>query len=391
MAPEAPMSPFLKIPRELRNIIYTYLLTQPKICLESSVIGTTTPAYAEMIQPDLPPRKPRRARSTWVQNTVDYVNRYVDVTPISVDCDEIVDVEVTYQVALNKLISAPYLDIFLTSRQIYSEAREIFYGKNIFCFSADFRIPTAFHFLKDRPSASLACIRSMELHLLEEYYRDETVSVLTLYSFTFFTDLCAILASPQMRIQSFRLGIHALAMSEQPYVPGMRLADYLKREKTRGFLLDPPDWMQPMLEIRGLDSLTVYWDSIPVSQVLRAAKSIKIMRLRMLKNGEAMVDWNLVLRSRHYSEDIARRRENVKYYRVSVDRDGNYEVTRLEKGRYWRTNESGGEWVFDDLREKEIDEMMDEMAPTVNSDLYDSDSDDEFSVEGFDCFCQLSC
>ena len=183
-----------------------------------------------------------------------------------------------------------------------------------------------------------------------------------------------------MRIQSFRLGIHALAMSEQPYVPGMRLADYLVREKTRDFLLDPPDWMQPMLEIRGLDSLTVYRDSISVSQVLRAAKSIKLMRLRMLKNGDAMVDWNLVLRSRHYSEDIARRRENVKYYRVLVDRDGNYEVARLEKGRYWWTCGSSGEWVFDDLREKEVDEMMDEMAPTVNSDLYDSDSDDEFSV-----------
>lgn len=61
------------------------------------------------------------------------------------------------------------LNILRMSKQMYNEGSKIFWGCNIFSFTSDFRIATAFASLCDRPTASLLLIKSMDLDLAEGY------------------------------------------------------------------------------------------------------------------------------------------------------------------------------------------------------------------------------
>ncbi|KAF2729146.1 hypothetical protein EJ04DRAFT_568891 [Polyplosphaeria fusca] len=75
------------------------------------------------------------------------------------------DVHFTYQACDDAQL---HLQVMRVCRQLYAEARDIFYGRNIFRFDADLRIPCALRFLEDRPPVSRNHIKSVELALTED-------------------------------------------------------------------------------------------------------------------------------------------------------------------------------------------------------------------------------
>jgi hypothetical protein len=124
----------------------------------------------------------------------------------------------TYQLAV-PLIIPPYyrpeIRALQTCKQIYSEAKRIFYGKNLFSFTADFRIPTAFAFLCDRPADSLLLIPSVELALTEKIdlsptCRTSTDRFVLQFAYNPFTELCTLLSTARMRLRNLHLTIETL-------------------------------------------------------------------------------------------------------------------------------------------------------------------------------------
>jgi hypothetical protein len=93
----------------------------------------------------------------------------------------------------------------------------------MFSFTADFSIPTAFAFLCDTPAEPFLLISSMELALTEynntngtteTHYpitRRSTDSLVLQYAYNHFTELCTLLSTCRMRLQTLHLTIESLA------------------------------------------------------------------------------------------------------------------------------------------------------------------------------------
>jgi hypothetical protein len=210
-------------------------------------------------------------------------------------------VQMTYQLAVSPERSpSQSIEIHLlqTCKQIYHEARKTFYGKNLFSFTADFRIPTAFVFLCDRPAESLLLISSMELALTEDnntistneahypIYRRSTNSLVLQYAYNHFTDLCTLLSTSRMRLRNLHLTIESLA--ERRGVPPRTVAECLSWETLNTAESRPwvPSWLDPLLNLEGLDYIETVW-IFDRPRLRRMADTVSLIRHHMLVESQS--------------------------------------------------------------------------------------------------------
>jgi hypothetical protein len=292
-------SQLLQLPREIRDLIYEHALVREVVPIECAVVpipGATGSCnlgcYEDVIE-SLPLRRLRIRRRIWSIPTFD-----IDVSFSEGDAGESQKaVHMTYQLAIPHEKSPGHsieIRLLQTCKQIYYEARKCFYGRNTFSFTADFRIPTAFAFLCDRPAESLLLISSMELALTEynntsatteAHYpisRRSTDSLVLQYAYNHFTDLCILLSTSRMRLRNLHLTIESLA--ERRGIPPRTVTDCLSWEALKTTESRPwvASWIDPLLRLKGLDSLEMVW-IFDRPRLRRMADTVSLMRQHMLR------------------------------------------------------------------------------------------------------------
>lgn len=220
------MSAFLLLPAELRSLILEHLLVQDLISIECAVASARPPtngaseySFEEEISKVYPLKVLCINRRLWSVPAFDLgyttdSRALPSRTGLRSHGDAAI-IHMTYQLAHHPSDTPQDrlgLNILRVSKQMYNEASEIFWGCNIFSFTSDFRIATAFAFLCDRPAASLRLIKALELALTEHnnmkgtqqaHYpviRRSTDSEVLRYAYNHFTDLCTLLSTPRMRL-----------------------------------------------------------------------------------------------------------------------------------------------------------------------------------------------
>ena len=288
---------FLQLPREIRDLIYEFALVRGTISIHCAV--TKAPksrlavggevGFCEALYQDYRLLHPLTYRGTW---SVPLDGFAVPETDFQLDSNK---VHMTYQ--LDSSMSRGervHLHILQACRQIYSEAIEILYGKNIFSFSEDFCIPTAVAFLRDRPAANLSLITSLQLHLIEDlntmgapaaHYpviRESTETLVLQCSYQHFPDLCALLSSPEMRVQRLFLSVETFAQRFGTTPNTVSRALSWEDQNTSGRRPWTASWIEPLLEIKGLDFISIHWD-FDRPYVQRMADTVALMCRYMLK------------------------------------------------------------------------------------------------------------
>jgi hypothetical protein len=206
-------SRLLELPREIRDLIYDYALVRDVIPVQCAAVlleatVSRSPGICRQLDKNYPLRRVRAHRRIWYIPSFD-----IGLSSAANDSGELRNIQMTYQLAMpSDTPSSHMIEIRLlqTCRQIYHEARESFYGKNLFSFTADFGVPTTFAFLCDRPAESLKLISSMKLALVEAsnlrgtvgaHYpvlRRSTDSLVLQFAYNHFTDLCTLLSINDM-------------------------------------------------------------------------------------------------------------------------------------------------------------------------------------------------
>lgn len=172
---------------------------------------------------------------------------------------------------------------------------DILYRRNTFSFTGDYGIPTALIFLRDRPTASLHLIRSLELRLkyVEELQPSGVTSerysgrhvLLRKHASEFYEELCSVLSPPQMDLRRLYLTVdthwtHPLLDADGP---ALRQRDNLKwQHSTRNRSPDIVEWVHPLLNVKGLEKLSVYW--INGIHTRLVGQTIALMAEKMLKD-----------------------------------------------------------------------------------------------------------
>ncbi|KAF2793747.1 hypothetical protein K505DRAFT_375142 [Melanomma pulvis-pyrius CBS 109.77] len=299
----ASLPPFLALPREVRDLIYDYLLVHDKVSVKNVVIDPppwVPEKLLHVFQTGL--KQPVVRRQTW-RLPADHVldPTYVEEGELFESVEPGKELQMSFKIAPIRDKSSgieiePCLNIhlMLVCRQLYSEAREVFYSKNTFQFTGDFRIPTALAFLLDRTLESLSYIRSLELALTETCWShpdqfDQYTSpgsspqpgLVLRYAYDYFRQLCSLIASSSMSLQSLRLNIDTFDGNfyrggvDSITVNGLLLHE----EQNPGNF---PLWLDPLLSIRDLDNITLWWDST-TPMMRRIANVASLMQERMLK------------------------------------------------------------------------------------------------------------
>jgi hypothetical protein len=293
------LSRLLQLPREIRDLIYEFTLVREVIPIECAVIpisGATasrSPGFCKNLTESFPIRGPLAHRRIWSIPTFD-----VELAFAEGDARvNLKAVQMTYQLAVSPGTPPSHsieIRLLQTCKQIYHEARKTFYGKNLFSFTADFRIPTAFMFLCDRPAESLLLISSMELDLTEDdnmistneahypssYRRSD--SLVLQYAYNYFTDLCTLLSTSRMRLLNLHLTIQSLA--ERRGLPPKTVAECLAWETLKTAESRPwiPSWLDPLLNLEGLDYIETVW-IFDRPRLRRMADTLSLMRQHMLR------------------------------------------------------------------------------------------------------------
>lgn len=303
----AQCSPILQLPREIRDLIYEFVVIQDVIPLECAITKISCPRLrrAKLItHEDLKPlyllRSRRVHRRIWSLPPF-------DVGIVSGSPDPTDAVYMTYQLASNDEnvlhagdVSNNSLGIRLlqTCKQIYDEASKIFYGRNVFSFTGDFRIPTTLAFLCDRPARSLLLIESLELALMEDtnmagttlaHYpqqRRSTDSLVLRYAYNHYTELCTLLSTPRIQLRRLYLTMETTALGRR-MPPVCTFAGCSSYESSRTSSPRPwiPSWLEPLLNITGLDSAEIIWIS-DSPQLHRIADTVTHMRQHMLRSNQ---------------------------------------------------------------------------------------------------------
>lgn len=186
------------------------------------------------------------------------------------------------------------IQLLQVCRAINSEAGPLFYNKNVFSFTGAFPISTAFIFLQDRPAEGLSRLSSIELLLTEDnnmrgtakaHFPPTTRSsdcLVLQHAYHYFTDLCTLLSSPTIYLRRLYLTIESLSSygDSQPE----SLPDCLTWELEKSGLARPwiASWVQPLLEIKSLEEIGVYWIS-DRPRVRRMSDTLSTMQGAMLK------------------------------------------------------------------------------------------------------------
>ncbi|OAK99777.1 hypothetical protein IQ06DRAFT_222514 [Phaeosphaeriaceae sp. SRC1lsM3a] len=289
----------LELPREVRDLIHEYVLVRDVIPITCAITKSSSSRDVDAdndVSSQYPLHTPRLHRRLWLVPAFD-----LDLDSTADDRHKPSTISMTYQYAncSRSSIDKPGsvekgLDIhwMQACRQIYEEAIEIFYGHNTFSFTSDFRIPTAFAFLCDRPAVSLRYIKSLELALMEDtnmrgtqqaHYppiRRATDSLVLQYSYQYFTELCTLLSTPRIRLRKLYLSVETM------YTPGVvgqdSLVDSIKQEKNDLRGQNPaPLWLDPLLNIEALELVELHW-TFRLPRVLRMSQTAALVRQHML-------------------------------------------------------------------------------------------------------------
>jgi hypothetical protein len=263
---------FLRLPREIRDLVIEHILVRDTIPIECAIAkpsSTRVPRIFDELNNIYPLRSPHAHRRLWSMPMFDMNLDYTDSNR-----DKPMVIYMTYQIAHQNGSSSSHrlnLSLLQVSKQVYAEASKIFYRNNIFSFTGDYRIPTAFAFLCDRPATSLRLIESLELALIEDnnmrgtphaHYpilRRSTDSLVLQYAYHYYTELCTLLSTPRTRLRRLFLTVETLSVRGAGH--GMSLQDSVTFENDN--LVDPqldaPLWLDPLLKIDGLDSVEICW------------------------------------------------------------------------------------------------------------------------------------
>lgn len=186
------------------------------------------------------------------------------------------------------------LQLLQVCQTVYSEARQVFYKKNVFSFTGRFPIPTALAFLQDLPATAVALLSSIELALTEDNNMRGTAEahfpstrrssdcLVLQHAFHYFTNLCKLLSSPAIRLRRLYLTIESLSSygDSQPE----SLPECLAWEAEKSSFDRPwtASWIQPLLQVGGLESIRIYWIS-DRPRVRRMSDTLSTMQQSMLK------------------------------------------------------------------------------------------------------------
>ncbi len=306
-------SQLLQLPRELRNLIYEYLLTYDDIIpIGYAVTGvqpysssTATEAqcleYLAKVITHCPPRSARRRRRTWTISAKDLGLSHYGKWNFMTNFDTI---QLTYQLAVSDKIYSRQninLALMMVCQQLYAEASEFFYGKNTFSFTGRHNILTAFSFLSERSATALLCFQSLELAVLEKKFptpfrpeiseiflsktKQPTDALFLKYGYEAFSDLCSLMAS-RMQLRKLRLIVRTYYRNaRQDHQPSraLQLQFEGKDSGDKGSLI--PYWIDPLLNIKDLEVLTVCW-AFYKPQLRRMRDTVSLMRQHMLKSSK---------------------------------------------------------------------------------------------------------
>ncbi|XP_014551263.1 hypothetical protein COCVIDRAFT_42393 [Bipolaris victoriae FI3] len=291
-------SRLLQVPREIRDLIYEYVLVRDIILIERAaatvpeITAKQCPEFYRQLRQSYPLTHIRSHRRVWA------IPRFDIGLPSFKDDPELPPshVQMTYQITRQS--SLPFgeqigIHLLQTCQQIYHEARDIFYAKNVFGFKTVEGIPTAFAFLCDRPAKSLNLISSMQITLgegtnlrgtTEAHYpivARSTDSVVLRYAYNDFTNLCTLLSSPRMQLRKLTLVIDSLHQFYRPVFPSP--TDCIKWEAQRTTASRPwvAPWVQPLFKVENLECLEIYW-SLDRPEICRMADTMSLMRQQML-------------------------------------------------------------------------------------------------------------
>jgi hypothetical protein len=259
------MSRLLQLPREIRDLIYEQVLIRNAIPIECAITkpssGLVSQAFGELSE-YYPLRAPRQHRRIWPMPAYDLDSDF-DATPIYM----------TYQLA-KRTPPTPNTEINLNllrvCKQIHAETHKIFYSGNIFSFTGDYRIPTAFAFLCDRPPASLLLIGSLELSLMEDNNTQATpgahypvlqrsvASLVLQYAYNYFTDLCTLLSTSRVHLRKLYLMVESMNGREAGF---SRESLEQETNSSTGQWASLPVWFHPLLKIQGLEVVELCWIS----------------------------------------------------------------------------------------------------------------------------------
>jgi hypothetical protein len=322
-------SRLLELPREIRDLIYDYVLLRDVIPIQCAALlleatASRSPGIRRQLDKTYPLRRVRAHRRIW------YIPRFdIGLTSAANDLgEELRNIKMTYQLAIPP--DTPFshmieIRLLQTCRQIYHEARKSFYGKNLFSFTADFGVPTAFAFLCDRPAESLKLISSMRLVLVEAsnlrgtmgaHYpetRRSTDSLVLQFVYNHFTDLCTLLSTSRMDLRRLHLIISSL---HQRYDIAPSLIEEClswEAEKTDGPRPWIASWVDPLTKVESLEHLNIHW-VFDRPRVCRVADSISHMRRHMLP------DTRSKLTDRPGASDASRLDYQL-HYRVAMQND----------------------------------------------------------------------
>ena len=156
------MFDLMGLPAELRISIYEYALVRDVIRVVRTVhpFGAVRPSGLEKVQYCYEEPNPEKI--------VTLRSRHITLKNVRYSAGEVVGNEVSSSYGIQPSHFPPVVNLFLTSRKVYSETWPIFYQQNAFAFTTPhhtaFSAQDCLAFLYDRPYHALRHIR--ELHLL---------------------------------------------------------------------------------------------------------------------------------------------------------------------------------------------------------------------------------
>jgi hypothetical protein len=366
---------FLHLPREIRDLIYSHMLVRDFIPISCAMTKTSSSDAFDDLSTSYPLFNPRLHRRFW------------PIPAFDMDLDSSNNnarhrdrsVYMTYQLDKTSLNTGLNLGVLQTSHQVYNEASKVFYGCNVFSFTADFRIPTAFAFLCDRPGKSLRLIKDLELALMEDnnirgtpnaHYpavRRSTDSLVLQYAYHWFTELCTLLSTPRIQLRKLSLIVETAC-----YVGAATLQDSFERER-RTWRGEAPLWLEPLLKIGGLEGIELTWVSRQ-PRVLRMRSMVGIMRRHML--------------ARTQGDGEMYPRNDMEAFRFAVlHKTEEEESALMDRGRTW------DEAVLDrdEVRyiEDDSDDNMKKVTPSYRTRRH-VECAMEFYMDVCACFCVIN-
>jgi hypothetical protein len=262
-------SRLLQLPREIRDLIYEHVLVRDAIPIECAITKPSSGQVSEAFD-DLssvyPLRAPRNHRRIWPMPASDLGTAYSNI-------DKPATVYMTYQITQQMEMNSKNginLHLLQVCKQIHAEARGVFYSRNVFSFTGDYRIPTAFTFLCDRPAVSLLLIRSLEIALMEDNNMWGTPharfpmepmsasSVVLQFAYHYFTELCTLLSTPRIQLRRLYLTVEIMIRPEEGFSREMLSSEAKSMTGRLDFL---PAWFDPLLSIQKLQEIELCWIS----------------------------------------------------------------------------------------------------------------------------------